>query len=80
MVDHLRLEMEVGKPPLVLLKQGIHAGVSVPDLAGGDDLVAGMRKGCDATVKFVSVLRLHVLEDRRLTPHSDGGVSAQRPA
>src|SRR5437667_346601 len=40
--------------------------VAIPNFAGGDDLVTGMRKYCDAAVELVRVLGRHVLLHLRL--------------
>src|ERR1041384_3081991 len=65
-VHRLRLEAKVGKSLLVLLEKGVDAPVAVPYFARGDDLIARMREGRDASIELVRVLGLHVLPDRGL--------------
>src|SRR5438132_6225205 len=54
-MERLGVETEVRKSSLVLLEQRVDAIVAIPNFAGGDDLVTGMRKYCDAAVELVRV-------------------------
>src|SRR5437879_12918151 len=65
-MERLGVETEVRKSSLVLLEQRVDAIVAIPNFAGGDDLVTGMRKYCDAAVELVRVLGRHVLLHLRL--------------
>ena len=46
---------------------------AVEDVAGRDDLVAGMAEGGDRRLELVAVLGVHVLADVRLASVAEGG-------
>ena len=50
-----------------LVEVPAHLGFAVVDLAGRDDLVAGVRERVQRRVEVVNVLRLHVLAYKPLT-------------
>ena len=63
----LGLEPEIGKSLLILIQERVDAGLAVPDLSCGHDLVARVTEGGDAAIEVVGVFSLHVLTDRRFT-------------
>ena len=74
-VERDQLVALVREGPAALLEVPRHLLGPVVDVAGGDQLVAGVVEGLEGRVELVPVLRVHVLPDDRLplASHFGGG-------